>query len=133
LDEVVNHIEDPAVRLAATLHTLIAYYFADPVRGWVAVQIAGSRLPRQHAFEDRFAALYREGVASARLRDVDMGAAFTLAFGAMRMAQRDMLSGAALPAHMVQIVALILAAYGVPFDEAERISRQEAAASMAAR
>ena len=132
LDALTSGIEDCAVRLAATLHTVVANYLADPVRGWIAVQIAVSRAPRQHAFEDRFAAIYREGVAGGRFRDVDMAAAFTIAFGAIRMAQRDMLAGAALPAQSVQIVALILAAYGVPFDEAERISCEEAATARTA-
>jgi AcrR family transcriptional regulator len=129
LDRITGEIEDCAVRLAATLHTVVASYMADPVRGWIAVQVAASRVPRQHAFEDRFAATYREGVACGRFRDVDMAAAYTIAFGSVRMAQRDMLGGVSLPAHGVEIVALILAAYGVPFDEAQLISREEAAAA----
>jgi len=105
---------------------------SDPVRGWVAAQIASSRAPRQRVLEDRFAALYREAVAGGRFRDVDMAAAYAIAFGAMRMTQRDMAGGAALPAHGVQTVALILAAFGIPFEEAERISRDEAMAALRA-
>jgi AcrR family transcriptional regulator len=129
LDVLTAHIDDCAARLAATLHTVVAAYLSDPVRGWIAVQVAASRVPRQHAFEDRFAATYREGVACGRFHDVDMAAAYTIAFGAIRMAQRDMLSGAALPAQGVEVVALILAAFGVPFEEAIRISREEAASA----
>ncbi|HEV7383320.1 MAG TPA: TetR/AcrR family transcriptional regulator [Phenylobacterium sp.] len=129
LDAIVGDIEDPVARLAATLHTVVANCLADPVRGWVAVQIATSGVPRQHAFEDRFAAIYREGVACGGFRDVGMAAAYIIAFGAVRMAQRDMLRGAALPAHGVQVVALILSAFGVPFEAAEQISREEAAAA----
>jgi len=128
LDEVTGNIEDSATRLAAICHLVISNTLSDPMRGWVAVQIAASRAPRQRILEDRFAALYREGVAGGRFRDVDMAAAYTIAFGAMRMAQRDMVGGAALPSQGVQVVALILAAFGVPFEEAERISRDEAMA-----
>jgi AcrR family transcriptional regulator len=130
LDVLTAHIEDCASRLAATLHTVVANCMVDPVRGWVAMQIAASRVPRQHAFEDRFAATFREGVASGRFRDLDMTAAYTIAFGAIRMAQRDILGGASQPAHVVQVVALILTALGVPFEEATRISREEAASAM---
>jgi AcrR family transcriptional regulator len=129
LDMFTAHIDDCAARLAATIHTVVASCMADPVRGWVAMQIAASRVPRQHAFEERFAATYREGVACGRFRDVDMAAAYTIAFGAIRMAQRDILGGASLPAQGVQVVALVLAAFGVPYEEAERISLQEAASA----
>jgi AcrR family transcriptional regulator len=131
LDLITGGIEDCAVRLAATLHTVVANYRADPVRGWIALQIAASPAPRQNAFEDRFAATYRAGVARGRFRDVSMEAAYTIAFGSVRMALRDMLRGAALPGQGAEIVALILAAYGVPFDEAEQISREQAAAALA--
>jgi AcrR family transcriptional regulator len=130
LDVLTAHIDDPAASLAASLHTVAASYMSDPVRGWIAVQVATSRVPRQHTFETRFAAIYRKGVTRGRFRDVDMAAAFTLAFGAMRMAQRDMLGGASLGARGVEVVALILAAFGVPFEEAERISREEAASAL---
>ena len=131
LDRIGGAIEDPVARLAATLHTVLCAYIDDPVRGWIAVQLAASRAPRQHAFEARFAGIYQEGVACGVFRAIDMSAAWTLAFGSVRMAQRDVLAGAAVPSSAVQIVALILAAYGVPFDEAERISCSEAAAARA--
>ena len=131
LEQLTGHIDDCVQRLAAIFHTVLATTVGEPVTGWVAAQIAGSRVPRQRVFEDRFAATYREGVACGRFRDVDMTAAYTIAFGSMRMAQRDLAAGAALPAQGVQLVALILAAYGVPFEEAERISREEASAALA--
>jgi TetR/AcrR family transcriptional regulator, ethionamide resistance regulator len=129
LERVTTPIEDCAERLAATLHTVIANYMSDPVRGWIGVHLAGSRAPRQQAFETRFAAIFREGVACGRFRDVDMAAAYTIAFGSVRMAQRDMLGGSASPEQGVMTVALILAAYGVSFEDAEPISRREAAAA----
>ena len=130
LDQVTNRIEDCAARLAATLHTVVANYMSDPVRG-----LGGRRTRRlaRHranmAMKRRFAATYREGVACGQFRDVDMAAAYTIAFGSVRMAQRDMLGGSASPEQGVMTVALILAAYGVPFAEAEPISRREAAAA----
>jgi AcrR family transcriptional regulator len=121
---------DPVVRMAASLHLILAAYLADPVRGWVALQISTSRAPRTRVFEQMFEALYKEGVREGCFRDVDMAAALTVCFGAIRMAQRDVMSGAA-PATSVQVVALVLAAFGVPYEDAERISRDEAAAARA--
>lgn len=121
--------DSPAARLAASLHTVIAACVADPVRGWVAVQLVTSRAPRVGAFEQLFAALYQEGVRVGCFRDIDLAAAFTLCFGTMRMAQRDAVAGTAAPAQAVQVVALLLTAFGVPYDEAERISRDEAVAA----
>jgi len=129
LDRMGAAIEDPVARLAASLHTVLSAYAGDPVRGWIAMQLAASRAPRQQAFESRFAALYGEGVACGRFHKVDISAAWTLAFGTVRMAQRDVMAGASVPTSAVQIVALILAAFGVPFEEAERISCSEAAAA----
>lgn len=132
LDRVDESVEDPVIRLAAILHTVLVAVTSNPVRGWVALQLAASSVPRAQVFEDRFAAVYREAVALGRFRLVEMPAAWTLAFGAMRMAQRDVVTGSALPIQTVQVVALILAAFGVPYDEAEQISRQELLAARAA-
>lgn len=130
LDASTAQIEDSAERLAAAFHIVVANYVSDPVRGWIAVQIAASRAPRQQAFEARFAAIFREGVAGGRFRKADVNAAYIIAFGAIRMIQRDMLVGPGLPPQAVQIVAMILAAFGVPFEEAERISREQADAAV---
>jgi AcrR family transcriptional regulator len=129
LEALVQQPRDPPSLLASALHTVLAAYQANPVRGWVVLQLANSRAPRVRAFEARFAQLYTEGVRLGQFRDVDMAAAFTIAFGAMRMAQRDVVSGAALPVQAVQVIALLLTAFGVPYDEAERISREEAEAA----
>src|SRR6185312_12781536 len=72
LDGLVAQSGDPATRLAATFHTVLVAYLEDPVRGWVAFQIANSRAPRQRSFEARFAALYEQGVAQGQFRQVDM-------------------------------------------------------------
>ena len=132
LDRMDTSIRDPVVRLAAALHTVVAAYQSNPVRGWVAMHLAASNVPRAHVFEDRFAAIYREAVGLGRFRPVDMTAAWTLSFGAMRMAQRDVVSGAATPAQTTEVITLILAAFGVPHDEAERISAAQAKAARAA-
>ena len=128
LDRLETAIEDPVARLAAALHTVAAAVQSNPVRAWLALQLAGSNLPRAHVFEDRFAAIYREAVALGRFRPIDMTSAWTLSFGAMRMAQRDLIAGAAAPTQTIEVVALILTAFGVPFEDAEQISRLEAMA-----
>ncbi len=132
LDSMVREIEDPVTRLASTFHAILAAYLSDPVRGWVAMRVADSAAPRQGAFEDRFARNYREAVALGRFREIDMTAAWTVAFGAMRMAQRDAVTGAAAPVQTVQVVALVLSAFGVPYDEAHQISAAEAEAARVA-
>ncbi len=131
LDRLETAVEDPVARLAAALHTVAAAIKSNPVRGWVALQLAASSVPRAHVFEERFAGIYREAVALGRFRPIEITSAWTLAFGAMRMAHRDLVSGVAAPTQTIEVVALILAAFGVPFEDAERISRDEAMAARA--
>jgi hypothetical protein len=45
------------------------------------------------------------------------------------MIQRDLVAGVAAEVHSIEVVALILAAFGVPYEQAERISRAEAQAA----
>ncbi|WP_293371937.1 TetR/AcrR family transcriptional regulator [Phenylobacterium sp.] len=125
LGEIARRPADPATRLAASLHAMLEAYRIDPIRGWVAVQLASSTVPRTRAYEDAFAALYSEGVMRGQFRAVDPMAAMTLCFGALRMVQRDVVVGDAA-ARAEELIALVLAAYGVPFDDARTISRQEA-------
>jgi AcrR family transcriptional regulator len=126
LAEVARQRQSPATLLARSLHLVLVAYLADPVRGWVALQLANSRAPRVAAFEERFALLYNEGVRVGQFRAVQMTSAWTLAFGAMRMIQRDLVSGQSAPVHSVEVIALILTAFGLPYNEAERLSRAEA-------
>ena len=121
----------PEVRMAASLHLMVAAYLADPVRGWVAVQLAGSTAARPQMLERLFTALYREGVKAGVFRAIDTAAALTLCFGTMRMARRDIVAGDRPPEHADDVVALLLAAFGVPPEAAARISREEAVAARA--
>jgi AcrR family transcriptional regulator len=130
LEELARRPVDPPTRLAASLHLILAAYLTNPVSGWVALQIATSLAPRQPVLMALFEALYREGVAKGQFRDVDIAAATTLCFGAIRMAQRDVVAGDG-PDQSVQVVALVLAAFGVPYADAEAISRDEARAARA--
>ena len=124
LDQMGASIADPVARLAATLHAVAAATQGHPVRGWLARQLAASSAPRAQIFEDRFAAIFREAVEAGRFRPVAMTSAKTLAFGAVRMALGDITAGRASPAQAVEVVALILSAFGVPHDEALDISRR---------
>ncbi|HEX3367701.1 TetR/AcrR family transcriptional regulator [Phenylobacterium sp.] len=128
LAEIVKRPADPAARLAASLHTMLAAYHADPLRGWVALQLASTSAPRVSAYEEVFATLYREGVARGQFRDVDLVAAVTLCFGTLRMALRDVAAGepAAQPE---ELVAMLLTAYGLPFEAALAISCEQCAAA----
>jgi AcrR family transcriptional regulator len=128
LAQIAQRQADAPTRLAASLHTMLAAYRIDPIRGWVALQLASSPAPRLSAYEAAFEALYREGVRAGQFRDVDMVAAQTLCFGTIRMTQRDVVAGDAT-AQAETLIALLLAAFGVPYEIAERISREEAAAA----
>lgn len=128
LADIARRPADPATRLAAGLHTMLAAYRIDPIRGWVALQLASSTAPRQRAYEDAFVALFAEGVRRRQFHDVDRIAAMTLCFGTLRMVQRDVVAGDR-PAPTEDLIAMLLTAYGVPFDEARRISRSQASAT----
>lgn len=126
LAEIAGRPDDPATRLAASLHALLAAYRLDPVRGWVAVELASSKAARAPGYEEAFSVLYQEGVRLGQFRDVDLIAAMTLCFGTVRMVQRDLAAGD-VAAQAEELIALVLTAYGVPFEEARTISRREAA------
>jgi AcrR family transcriptional regulator len=128
LAEIAQRPADPATRLAASLHTMLAAFRIDPIRGWVALQLANSTAPRQRAYEEAFATLYSEGVRHGQFRNVDPTAAMTLCFGTLRMVQRDVVTGDA-SARAEELIALVLAAYGVPFEAAREISRVQAGAA----
>lgn len=127
LDRLPRQNRTPAALLALIVHTVLAAYLADPVRGWVALQIASSRAPRVRTFEDRFAAVYADGVRQGQFRPADLAAARTVAFGSMRMIQGDVVAGTASATQAVDVVALVLAGFGLPYEEALEISREEAA------
>ncbi|WP_309646643.1 helix-turn-helix domain-containing protein [Phenylobacterium sp.] len=120
-------ITDPPSLLAATLHRFMVALTADPVGGWLALRMEGSVAPRQLIFERRFDALFQEGVRIGRFRQGNRDAARSLLFGAFRMAQRDVMLGQTSPDHVVELVALLLMAFGVTPEEARDISRKAAA------
>ena len=123
--EIQQRDADPPTRLAASMHAILAAYLADPIRGWVALQVSTSLAPRQRLVEGLFETLFRAGVEAGHFHDVHPAAAITVCFGAMRMTQRDVIAGGAAD-HSVPVIALILSALGVPYDQAEQISRAEA-------
>ena len=123
--EIARRPSGPAERLAASLHAVLAAYASDPVRGWVALHLAGSGAPRLAYYEKAFHTVFNEAVREGVFRTADPTAAATLCFGTLRMLQRDVVSGA--PAiQALPVVALILTAFGVEPDEANRISREQA-------
>ena len=128
IDEIAQRPASPATRLAAAMHVMLAACARDPTLGWVALQLAASSAPRQPGYEQAFAEIYREGRDLGQFHDVDIAAATTVGFGALRMAMRDVVTGAA-PAQAVHVVTLVLTAYGLDLADAEQISRDEAVAA----
>lgn len=124
LDAVLLATSEPRLRLAAMAHYILVLVRTDAAIGWVMLRLAGSKSPRQPVLEARFDAIYNEGAERGLFRACDLTAARALAFGAARMAQRDILVGDASPEHGRKVVALMLAAFGVAPEDADRISRE---------
>ncbi len=123
---VTQGVRDPALGLALVIQESFRIAAVDPARAWVALRIDGTLAPRQAEAVARFDAIYRGAVERGRFRPTDVDAARNLLFGAIRMAQSEMLAARVDAAHTVDLVALLLAAYGVPHEEASEISRQAA-------
>ena len=124
LEPVRTGIDDPAVLLSTVIHRIFAAFTLDPVRGWLALKIESTAIPRQAVFEARFDAIYAAAVTSGRFRPCEVAAARNLAFGAFRMGQRDMVLGEVGPDHAVDLVSLMLIAFGLTPGEATKISRE---------
>jgi hypothetical protein len=80
--------------------------------------------PSQPVTVGRMAEIFARGVATGRFVEVDPAAARSLAFGAMRVAMRDIGLGLAPTDHGAKVQALILAALGVPHAEAQALCEE---------
>jgi AcrR family transcriptional regulator len=123
---VTEGVRDPALGLALVIQESFRQSAINPTRAWVALRIDGANVPRQAESVARFDMIFRAAVARGRFRSIDGDAARNLLFGAVRMAQVEILAGRADPAHTVELVALVLVAYGLALEEAAEISRQAA-------
>ena len=124
LDVIRQSPSLPATRVAGLAHCLLGASRSDPAFAWVVSRLVGSGARRQPELEDRFDALFAEAVACGQFRTCDTLAARTLAFGAVRMAFRDLTAGDAPPAHGREVVALMLCAFGLTPGEADETSRE---------
>ena len=114
----------PPVRMAGLAHCVLRASQSDPAFAWVVLRLIGSRARRQPALEILFDAFFAEAVAQGQFRTCGGAAARALAFGAVRMALRDITSGDAPPAHGGEVVSLMLCAFGLPPGEADEASRE---------
>lgn len=122
LEDARNTIDDPVDLLAAIMHRVWAAFAADPVKGWVALRLEGSNAPLQPVWREQFDVLHRRAVADGRFHLDDRRAARTLAFGAFRMAIRQLHLGHVGLDHAHNIVVMLLTAFGLPRDEAIAVS-----------
>lgn len=113
-----------AERLATRLHSHYALVSNDPAWGWVVIRLEATRLGRTSAMETSLDRMYQEGVAAGVFRDLDPVAVRSVIFGTSRMVQRDILMGLAPPGHQERVVAILLTTFGLPPEEAERISAE---------
>ena len=123
---VTEGVRDPALGLALVILESFRMVAVDATRAWVALRIEGTLAPRQAEAAARFDLIFRTAVESRRFRAIDVVAARNLLFGAVRMAQSEIAAGRADQAHTVELVALLLVAYGLSEEEAGDISRQAA-------
>jgi AcrR family transcriptional regulator len=114
---------DPAMVLALIVHEAFRLAMLDPVRGWVALRIEGTSAPRAELVAKRFDAIFQWAVDGGRFRACDPDAARNLMFGAVRMAQQEILAQRADLTHISDLVKLALTAYGLEAQEAERVSQ----------
>jgi AcrR family transcriptional regulator len=119
---------DPAMVLALIVHEAFRLAMVDPLRGWVALRIEGTSTPRAELVAQRFDAIFQAAVHAGRFRACDPDAARNLMFGAVRMAQQEILARRADLAHISDLVSLILTAYGLETTEAQRVSQAARAA-----
>lgn len=124
---VADGVRDPAVVLARIAHEAFRLASIDPLRGWVALRIEGTSAPRLALVARRFDEIYNWAVDRGRFRPCNPDAARNLLFGAARLSQSEILVGRADADHVIDLVALILAAYGLDRGEAGEVSRAAAA------
>lgn len=123
---VTDGVRDPALGLALIIQESFRLATINPARAWVALRIEGGNVPRLAESILQFDRVFRTAVERGRFRPVDPDAARNLLFGAVRLTQAELLAGRGDPAQTDDLVALVLAAYGLHHDEAAEISRQAA-------
>jgi AcrR family transcriptional regulator len=119
---------DPAMVLALIVHEGFRLTMLNPLRGWVALRIEGTSIPRAALVAQRFDQIFQWAVDKGRFQACDPDAARNLMFGAVRMAQQEILTQRANLAHISDLVRLTLTAYGLDAQEAERVSHAARAA-----
>lgn len=124
LARVTEGVRDPALGLALVVHATFQIVSVDPLRGWVALRIVDTSAPRHELLAARFDSIFQWAVERGRFRPAVPDAARNLMFGAVRTAQAEILAQRSDPGHVVDLVSLILIAYGLAPDEAAAISRQ---------
>jgi AcrR family transcriptional regulator len=122
LAAVTESERDPAMVLALIVHEAFRLAMLDPLRGWVALRVEGTSTPRMELVAKRFDAIFQWAVERGRFRACDPDAARNLMFGAVRMAQQEILARRADISHIADLVKLTLTAYGLEAPEAERVS-----------
>ena len=125
---VTEGVRDPALGLALVIQESFRIVAIDATRAWVALRIEGSSAPRQAEAAAQFDLIFRTAVERGRFRPIDVVAARNLLFGAVRMAQSEIVAGRADQAHSIELVALLLVAFGLNEQEAGEISRKAAEA-----
>jgi len=123
---VTQGVRDPALALALIVQESFRLAISDPARAWVALRIEGGNVPRLAESIRQFDRVFKAAVEHGRFRSVNTDAARNLLFGAVRLSQAELLAGRGHPSEINDLVALVLAAYGLPHDEAQEISRRSA-------
>jgi AcrR family transcriptional regulator len=124
LEAAVAGIRDPGLFMAMIVHATLRQVTGDPRSAWVMMRLENANAPRAQVMVERFDAIYAWGVERGRFRDCDRQAARQLVFGGARIAGSEILAGRTDLEHTGELVALMLAGFGVDWDEARALSRQ---------
>jgi AcrR family transcriptional regulator len=120
--EAVSSVEDPPEQLARAALAYFERGLADPVWGWVWLQIDASAQAPAPMVTQGFMSLFRRGVERGRFRQGDPAAASAVIFGSMRMAARFALTAANPPPHLARdTVRIVLIGLGMTEAGADEV------------
>jgi len=118
--EALRAIEDPAVRLSASLRCYIRRAAAEPEWGWAVVRIAFVAAPLGTRMTQDLGQDLAAGLAMGRFQAASPEAAADVVLGAGIMGMRAVLRADAPPAHAEGVALAVLRAFAV--EDAPRVA-----------
>lgn len=120
--EALRAIEDPAMRLGASLRCYIRRAAAEPEWGWAVVRIAFVAAPLGTRMTRALGRDLNDRLTTGRFRAASFQAAADIVLGAGIMGMRTVLRGDAPPAHAEGVALAVLRAFAV--EDAEEVAHR---------